>query len=106
MEQLDNATFRRDVLESEVPVLVDFTDRWCGPCQQLVPIIEELAKEYSDQLKVAQIDTDDNQDIASQFGIQSLPSLLLFNKGEELGRVGMKSKEGLKAWINEHLQGS
>ena len=101
--RLDNAVFRREVLEAELPVLVDFTARWCGPCQQVSAVVDELAEECAGTLKVAQIDTDDNHDIASQFAIQGLPTLMLFHNGEELGRTGVTSKENLKRWIEDHL---
>lgn len=104
LANLDNATFRKEVLESDIPVLVDFTAHWCGPCQQLVPVIEALADEYEGRLTVAQIDMDDNQDIASQFEVQNLPSLLLFKQGKEVDRlIGMKSKDTLVKWIESHL---
>ena len=101
---LDNAVFRREVLESELPVLVDFTAPWCGPCRRVDPIVGELASEYDGLVKVAQINTDDNVDIASQFGITGLPTLMLFDKGEVLGRTGILSKKDLKEWIEGHLE--
>jgi len=101
--QLDNAVFRREVLESEKPVLVDFTARWCRPCQEMEPVMGALAEEYAGVLKVAQIDADDNSDILSQYRVQGLPTLMLFHHGEELGRTGMRTKEGLKRWIEDCL---
>lgn len=100
---LDNAGFRREVLESDLPVLVDFTAPWCGPCQSIAPIVGELAVEYDGLVKVGQINTDDNVDIASQFGVTGLPTLMLFDKGEVVGRTGVLSKKGLKDWIEERL---
>jgi thioredoxin len=101
--ELDNAVFRREVLESDIPVLVDFTAPWCGPCRQIEPIVGELAHEFAGSVKVAQIDMDDNVDIASQFRVVGLPTLMLFDKGEEVGRTGILSKERLKEWIKDHL---
>lgn len=102
--QLDNATFRREVLESEVPVLVDFTAQWCSPCQHIAPVMEELAQEFAGAVKVASIDTDDNHDIAAQYGIQGLPTIMLFRGGEEIARTGAKSKESYKNWVGGHIQ--
>ena len=101
--ELDNAVFRREVLESDIPVLVDFTAPWCAPCRVIEPIVGELAHEYAGTVKVAQIDTDDNVDIASQFHVQGLPTLLLFDKGEEVDRTGLLSKEDLKKWIEDRV---
>jgi thioredoxin 1 len=102
--ELDNAVFRREVLESSLPVLVDFTAAWCAPCRAVDRSVASLAREYAGALKVGQIDADANLDIVSQFAVQGLPALLLFQDGEELGRTGAKSTEALKRWIDEHLE--
>jgi thioredoxin len=101
--RLDNAVFRREVLEADIPVLVEFTAPWCAPCGHVGRIVSSIAREYTGLLKVAQIDTDHNQDIASQFDIQGLPTLLLFYHGEELGRTGEDSEHEVKEWLEAHL---
>ncbi len=103
--QLDNAVFRREVLEADVPVLVEFTAPWCAPRGLAGQIVSSLAREYTGMLKVAQIDTDDNKDIASQFEIQGLPTLMLFHGGEELGRTGESGEVEVKQWLEKHLAG-
>ena len=101
--RVDNAAFKREVLEAEVPVLVDFTAPWCGPCQKVDAVLENLAEELDGKIKIAQIDLDANSDIASQFGVQGLPTLLLLYRGHELGRISTASKESLKTWIARKL---
>lgn len=78
---LSSQNFESEVVKSNVPVLVDFWAAWCGPCKMIAPIVEELAKEYDGKLKVAKVDVDANQDIATTFGIMSIPTLLIFNGG-------------------------
>jgi thioredoxin 1 len=82
-----DATFKKEVLESKRPVLVDFWAPWCMPCKMLTPILHEVAKEADGRLKVVKINTDDNAEVPSQFGIMSIPTLLLFKNGELADRV-------------------
>jgi thioredoxin 1 len=94
--EVTDATFEAEVLKSDVPVLVDFWAVWCGPCRIIHPIVEELAREYDGKLKVARVDVDKNNQIASQFRIMSIPSLLFFKNGEKVDQViGAVPKEQL-----------
>ena len=97
-------SFESEVLQSHVPVLVDFWAAWCGPCRMVAPIVEEIAREYSGKLKVVKMDVDENQEISIRFGIQSIPTLMLFKNGAPVERlVGAYPKHSLLAKIQPHL---
>lgn len=94
----------KDEISSGV-VLVDFFATWCGPCQMLAPIVEELAKEYEGKCKIGKLDVDNNQATAGQFGVQSIPTIIVFKDGEEADRlVGFQGKEVLKEHLDKALQ--
>ena len=96
--------FRQEVLESSVPVLVDFWAPWCMPCRMLAPTVEKLAEENEGKLKVCKLNTDENQNIAAQYGIQGIPTLIVFKEGKEVGRtVGVMSKEKLQEKLDPIL---
>ncbi len=99
-----DASFVSDVLQSEKPVLTDFWAEWCGPCKMIAPILEDIASEYEDDLTVAKVDVDENPGIAMRYGVQSIPTLILFKNGQEAKRlIGAMSKERLMSQLKPHL---
>ncbi|PJC27935.1 thioredoxin [Candidatus Shapirobacteria bacterium CG_4_9_14_0_2_um_filter_39_11] len=92
---LTDENFKKEVLEANLPVLVDFWAPWCGPCQTAGPVIEELAKEYEGKIKVGKLNVDENPKISEKYGILSIPTVIIFKNGEEVKRqVGFVGKEG------------
>lgn len=103
---VDSNNFESEVIESSKkgPVLVDFWAPWCGPCKMIAPVVEELSDDYGDKVKFFKLNTDENQDVASGFGIMSIPTLIIFRDGEPVERiVGFTQKANLKKKIDEHL---
>jgi len=102
--EVNGNNFKQEVLESSIPVLVDFWASWCMPCRMFAPTIEKLAKENQGKLKVCKLNTDENQHIAAQYGIQGIPTLIVFKEGKEVVRtVGVMPKEKLQEKLNPIL---
>jgi thioredoxin 1 len=101
---ITTATWDNSVLKSEKPVLVDFWAEWCGPCRMVGPALEQLSKSMDGKIKIAKLNVDENQDIATKYGIKSIPSLLLFKEGNEIGRsVGAAPKEKYQQFVEQAL---
>jgi thioredoxin 1 len=101
---LTDDTFDQEVLQSDVPVVVDYWAEWCGPCKMIGPILEELAEEYGDKIKIAKINIDDNAQTPPKFGIRSIPTLMVFKNGEVEGtKFGAASKSDLTAFIESSI---
>jgi thioredoxin 1 len=100
-----DSSFEEDVLDSDLPVLVDFWAEWCAPCKMIAPIVEELADEYDGTLKVGKVDADANMNTLQAFGIQGIPTLILFKDGEAVERItGFMPKERLLNRLAPHLE--
>ena len=97
----NDKSFEEDVINSNIPVVVDFWAEWCGPCKMLTPVLEELSKENESKMNIFKVNVDENQQLAVKFGIRSIPTLLFFKGGEIQEQVvGLKSKSDLQASID------
>ena len=104
IQYVSDATFDAEVLQSPLPVLVDYWAEWCGPCRMIAPILEEIAKEYAGRLNVAKLNVDENQQTPQKFGVRGIPTLMLFKNGNiEATKVGALSKSQLAAFIDSHI---
>lgn len=104
VETLSTSSFDETVASSDLPVLVDFWADWCGPCKAIAPILEEIADEHGDRVRIAKLNVDDNPDIARRFDVMSIPTLILFKEGTPEARlVGAKGKGQLVEEISPHL---
>jgi thioredoxin 1 len=97
-------TFEPEVLQSDLPVLVDYWAEWCGPCKSIAPILDEVAQEYGGRLKIAKMNVDENQQVPAKFGIRGIPTLMLFKNGNlEATKVGALSKSQLTAFLDSNI---
>jgi thioredoxin 1 len=102
--EMTDTNFKHEVLESTTPVLVDFWAEWCGPCKMIAPVVEQVAKEFDGKLKVGKVDVDSNQQTSMQFGIRSIPTLLIFKNGRVVEQiVGAVPKQALMDKVSKHL---
>jgi thioredoxin 1 len=104
IKQVSNDSFEADVLKAEAPVLVDYWAEWCGPCKMIAPILDEVSRDYADKLNIAKVNVDENQEIASKYGIRGIPTLMLFRNGAVVAtKVGALSKSQLTAFLDSNL---
>lgn len=102
--RLTESNFDQEVMQSEIPVVVDFWATWCGPCQMLAPVLEEVAEAYEGKVKVGKVNVDEEMSIAMKYHISSIPKLLMFKNGEVVNQsLGFLPKESLEKFFNSHL---
>ena len=102
VQQVSDSSFEADVLKSDLPVLIDFWAPWCGPCKQIAPVVDELAKEYDGRLKIVKMNVDDNPQTPSKYGVRGIPNLILFKAGQVRDQIiGAVPKAQLVKAINQ-----
>ena len=102
--EVTDATFEEAVLKADLPTIVDFWAVWCGPCKMIAPVLVEIGEEYDGQIQIAKLDVDHNNQSAFQYGVMSIPTLILFKDGQEVERlIGFMPKEKLLAKLTPHL---
>ena len=104
VQSIKEDAFEGEVVNSSIPVLIDFWAEWCGPCKEIAPILEEIADEMEKKIKIVKINIDENPNIPNQYGIQSIPTLIIFKKGEPIAtKVGGGIKSELLTWIKTSI---
>lgn len=104
INSISDDTFEAEVVESKIPVLVDFWAQWCGPCKAIAPILDELAQKYNGKIKVVKLDVDNNPGTPPKFGVRGIPTLILFKDGQvKATQVGLISKAELASFIDSHV---
>ena len=104
VKKVTTDTFRKDVIESDKPVVVDFWAEWCGPCKKLSPILEEVAEELDGEVTIAKVNVDEERNLGAMFQIMSIPNVLIFNHGEKVDEfVGLRSKDDIVAQMKKQL---
>jgi|TARA_B110001454_G_C12604026_1_gene385762 thioredoxin 1 len=104
ISHLTDETFEKEVLQSNIPVLVDYWAEWCGPCKMIAPILDSLTDEYAGKLKISKLNIDDNQQVPQKYGVRGIPTLMIFKNGNvEATKVGALSKSQLTAFIDSNL---
>lgn len=104
VKQVTDDTFKQEVEESNIPVLVDFWAPWCGPCRMVAPVVQEIAEQYDGKVKVLKLNTDENPEVASQYGIRSIPTLMIFKGGQKVDMVvGAVPKSTLATTVEKYL---
>ena len=99
-----DSTFDEDILNSEVPIIVDFWAEWCGPCKQIGPILEEISNDKKDSIKILKLNIDENPNTPQKYGVRGIPTMLLFKNGELAAtKVGATTKSNIVSWIKENI---
>ena len=102
--EVKDKDFKEKVLEADKPVLCDFWAEWCGPCKQISPILNELSEVYKEKILIAKVNIDENPEVPSNYGIMSIPTLILFKNGESISsQIGLVEKSSLTKWLDENI---
>ena len=106
VKEFTDSNFQQEVIDSDKPVLADFWAEWCMPCKMLAPVIDKVAAAYAGKVVVGKVDTDSNRDVSIKYGINAIPTVILFNKGQVVTKfVGLKSEKDFKAALDQVLAG-